>query len=234
MITTKPNGQRAKVAIMLVWAVLAAEVLSLISSYLQYNLIETVASGGFISEAAANFNDTREQLIGGLYILLYAGSGYAFILWFRRAYYNLHQRVEAVSHSDGWAAGSWFVPFLCLYLPYRIMKELYSNTRQLLAQHGRSLSLPSTLLGGWWALWIFSNFIGQFLFRYALNAESLDELTNTTVASMLGNVVGIPLALITIKVIGDFAKAEAELWELESGENQATDEGFSDTEFSLA
>lgn len=42
----KPNGQRAKNAITLIWIVLALEIVSLISGYFQYDLLQTAANSG--------------------------------------------------------------------------------------------------------------------------------------------------------------------------------------------
>lgn len=232
MTSIKPNGQRATTAVALIWCVLAAEILAFCSSYLQYNLLQDAALGIFSEEAAAA-NDAREQLVAGIYFLLFAGSGLAFVLWFRRAYYNLQQRTGANSFSDGWAAGSWFVPILCLYRPYQIMRELYLDTSRMLSEFGQDYALKTTYLGSWWALWIFSNFLGQILFRSYQNTETLEGLTNATVASMFGNLIGIPLAFITIKVIRDFARAEELLWSLEEG-NQEMERGSSEEGFSGA
>lgn len=221
-------------AIVLIWAVLVAEVLAFFSSYLQYDLLQA-ASSGFISEEAAAANDAREQAMGGIYFLLFVGSGFAFLLWFRRAYYNLQQRTGNASFTDGWAVGSWFVPILCLFRPYQIMRELYQDSRMLLTKTGHEFPLKTTYLGSWWALWIFSNFLGQILMRSYLNTESVDELTNATIASMLGNVVGIPLALITIKVIKDYARAERLLYESETGDNEIAESSEEDfTGFGLS
>ncbi len=59
-------------------------------------------------------------------------------MWFRRAYFNLHQKVSYLSHSEGWAAGSWFVPIVNLYRPYQIMKEIYVETKELFTKRGLS------------------------------------------------------------------------------------------------
>jgi sugar phosphate permease len=77
-------------------------------------------------------------------------------------------------------------------------------------------------LGLWWTLWIISNLIGQFVFRYSMNAESIDELTTTTIASMIANIVGIPLALITIKIVKDYSNVEPLLIEIKDEEETTT------------
>jgi hypothetical protein len=210
MIRLKPNEDRAKFAIGLIWVVLILDILSLISGYLQYDLLQTFASGGEISNETIESNDSREQIIGLFYLIAYIISAVTFILWFRRAYFNLHQKINHLSHSEGWAAGSWFVPFISLYRPYQIMKELYQETTDLLKRNNIRVNsnFTTSLLGWWWGLWLLSNAIGQFVFRYSNNAVTIDELTTSTIASMIGNLVSIPLALITVKVIQDYAEVE--------------------------
>lgn len=228
MESLRPNGQRAKYAITLIWIVLALEVLSLISGYFQYDLLQTVANGGEISIEAANANDLREQFIAIIYLIVYIISAVTFIQWFRRAYYNLHQKVTYLSHTEGWASGSWFVPIISLYRPYQIMKELYQETKELLEKNtvGFSEKLPNTYLILWWTLWIINNFVGQFVFRYSLKAETIDELTVTTVASMISNSIGIPLAYITIKVIRNYSKVEPLLNEIKNEEEPTASAGL--------
>jgi hypothetical protein len=220
MENLKPNEQRAKNAIILIWIVLALEIVSLISGYFQYVLLQTAANGGEISTETATANDTREQIIGIIYLIVYIISAVTFIQWFRRGYFNLHLRVNHLSQTEGWAAGSWFVPIVSLYRPYQIMKELYQETRELLVKKGLSINenFSTGFLGWWWTLWIINNAIGQFVFRYSMKAESIDELTISTVASMIGNVVGIPLALITVKVIKDYTNVEPLIIEIKDEE----------------
>ena len=213
----RPNAQRAKNAIALIWVVLALELISFISGYFQYDLLQSAANGESISSETATANDTREQIISIIYMIAYIISSVTFIQWFRRAYYNLHIRVDHLSLSEGWAAGSWFVPIVSLFRPYQIMKELYKETEELLIKERTVIdeNFTTRFLGWWWALWILSTVIGQFVFRYTLKAESIDELTISTISSMVGNIVGIPLALITVKVIRDYSNVEPQLSEID-------------------
>ncbi|WP_353119425.1 DUF4328 domain-containing protein [Myroides odoratus] len=214
-----PNGQRAKNAIILIWIMLALDIISLISGYFQFDLLQMAAKGNEISIEQANANDTREQVISLLCSIAYIISGVTFIQWFRRAYYNLHLRVTNLSYKEGWAAGSWFVPILCLFRPYQIMKELHVETKALLARKGVSMNqnFSANILGIWWAFWIVNNAMGQYIFRYAQRAETIDELTICTVTSMANNIIGVLLALLTIKVITNYATVEPLL--LESDES---------------
>lgn len=204
----------------MIWIVLAMDIVALVSGYFQYDLLNEVDSGHSISMDTATANDTREQMIGIVYFILFVISAVTFIQWFRRAYYNLHIKTPALSFGEGWAAGSWFVPIISLYRPFQIMKELYRVTGLLL--EGKGLLAPGGLststLGWWWALWLISNLMGQFVFRFTLNAESLDDLITATVAGMVDNGIGIVLAVVTVNVIRDYARVEPLLLELKEEE----------------
>jgi hypothetical protein len=212
----KQNEQRAKNAIILIWIVLALEMVNLISSCLQYDLLQTIANGGSISDEAAASNDNREQLLGILHVIAIIVSGITFILWFRRAYYNLHQKSSRLSFSEGWAAGSWFVPILCWFRPYQIMKELCVETKNLLSKNGFS-EQPNDAegyLGWWWALWLTTGFIGYFNLQYSRHAKIVDDYIVITVGQMISNILTIPLAIITVKVIKDYSKVEPLLFQI--------------------
>lgn len=220
MESLKPNDQRAKYAILLIWIVLGFEIISMISGFFQYNLLQTALNGGIITMEEANANDKREQVIAILYLIAYFVSAITFILWFRRAYYNLHGRATILSYTEGWAAGSWIVPFINLYRPYKIMKELYEETQEILNKKGITADdkFNMVYLGWWWSLWILNNFMGQFVFRYTMKAKGIEELSNSTVFGIVQNFIGIPLALITIKIISNYASVEPLFYKLDDEE----------------
>jgi hypothetical protein len=219
MKTLKPNGQRAKNAIIFIWIILVLDVLSLISGYFQYDLLKTVVNGGFISPVQATLNDLREQIIAILYLLASIVSAIMFIQWFRRAYFNLHLHVEYLLHPEGWAAGSWFVPIVSFYRPYQIMKELYEESIELLEKRGiRIPDISMSYISIWWAFWILSSIFGQIILRITLKSNTVDDYIFTTICSMIQNIVNIPLALLAIQVIKNYAKLEPHLFELKEEE----------------
>lgn len=216
----KNNKERAEIAITLIWIVLVLEIVSIISGYFQFELLDTAANGGEITTERAELNDLREQLVAIIYLIVFGTSAVTFIHWFRRAYFNLHLVVNDLSQSEGWAAGSWFVPIISLYRPFKIMQELYEKTKNHLAQNSVEVEkLTTKYLGTWWTLWLINSVLGRMVSRYSLKAESIDELTWATLGSMTIDLIGIPLALITIKVIKDYAHVEPILLELEKSKS---------------
>jgi hypothetical protein len=147
-------------------------------------------------------------------------SSITFIQWFRRAYFNLHLRVNRLSHTEGWAAGCWFMPIVNLFRPYQIMKELFQATHFFLKRnevHTREhFSMPSLSL--WWTFWIIDRFFGQFVLKYSLKADTIEELTTSTIAQLISNGIGIILAIITINIITEYSKLELVMHKVKSTE----------------
>jgi hypothetical protein len=118
--------------------------------------------------------------------------------------------VNHLSEPEGWAAGCWFVPFINLYRPYQIMKELFQETHLFLKRNdvltNEHFSISSLSL--WWTFWIIDRFFGQFVLKYSLKAETIDELTTSTIAQIISNGIGIVLAIITVNVINEYSKLE--------------------------
>ena len=220
MNNLKPNQQRAKIAIILVFIVLVSDVICFISGYLQYNLLQSFNNGGEISIEKANANDLREQIINIISLIFIIISAITFIQWFRRAYFNLHLKVNNLSHPEGWAAGAWFVPIVNLFRPYHIMEELFVKTYRFLEQKGVEITKKTTKksLVFWWTLWIINNIFGQIVFRFTTNAVSVNELITSTTLGMIENIIGIPLAFITIKLIKEYSYLENKLFELKEDE----------------
>jgi hypothetical protein len=215
----KPNLKRAKLAQLFIWIVMALDIISIFSSYLQYNLLKSLQNDEEVTDQILNSNDTREQVIAILYLIVFIISAVTFIQWFRRAYYNLNIRTNC-NHSDGWASGSWFVPIIALYRPYQIMKEMWAKTTQLIKSKTSDYIENSTvIIGLWWTLWIISNYIGKYVMKRAFKAETIENFINSTIGDIVVSIIGIPLAILTVMIIKSYSLKEEKISELEKSEN---------------
>ena len=211
----RPNKERADIAIKLIWLVMLIEIISAISSFFQYKLLNEVNDGGFVSEQAANANDTREQIIAIVYLIVFIISGITFIQWFRRAYYNLGVRTKC-KHTEGWAAGAWFVPIISLFRPVQIMNELWDKTSKLISEKTNTPKSPITaMIGLWWTLWIIIHFVGRYVTKSGFKAETVEEYINSTIGDMVISILGIPLAIVTVLIVKSYSKKEEKLSEIE-------------------
>jgi uncharacterized protein YhhL (DUF1145 family) len=214
----KPNATNAKHAILFIWIVLALNIAAFASSYMQYDFLKAVQSGARVTIEAAAANDRRVSTISILYLIAFIISAVFFLRWFKTAHHNLRQKTLVLRFSEGWVIGCWFVPFLNLVRPYQIMKELHIQTWSLLTSRNYKINatLTGKYLGLWWALWILNGIMGQVSLRVSTDAGEINGLIMATQAGMVASIIAISLALITIKVIKDYARVEPLLQQIDT------------------
>jgi hypothetical protein len=206
----KDNQQRAKWAkvVFIIFGIVI--VLFALSGYSLLSVLDRIADGGDVSDAEANAVDMRHGLMAIFYMGAYIASVIAFILWFRRAYYNLHQITpETMSLTEGWAAGAWFVPFLNLVRPFHIMKEIWQETHGLIGSERKD---RSEIVGLWWALYLIGNIFLNITSKMG-DETSVDGLIKMTKFHNLGLLGLLPGLIIVIVVIDRVSKAEDVLYE---------------------
>lgn len=202
----RPNAQRGNYALAMIWAVLSLSVIILISEILQITFYSTDSSSEVV-----DWLIVATGLPSLLYIIALIASAVTFIMWFRRAYYNLRIKTGRTEYTDGWAAGGWFVPFLNLYIPYKIMKELFVKTDQYLyneCEQPYTTRLNKSYVTGWWALWLISGFVGNISFRIEWNASFNADPEVSLFVSIISSLLNIVSAIITIILIKDYMEAE--------------------------
>jgi len=215
VIGIKPNVKRAEIAQILIWTVLGIEVVEIGSSFLQIVLLNAVQNGEEVTETMIASNDLRVQLVAITYTMLFVISIFTFIQWFRRAYYNLNLRTNCV-YGEGWAAGGWFIPFMNLVRPYRIMTELDTKTSNLInVKSTNTVENNTFLIGLWWTLWIIGNFASKILTRRNADSDTIEGLLESTKIDMGLAAFFIPLSIVTVLMIKSYAKKEEMLCELE-------------------
>lgn len=187
----------------MLWISLGISIISLLSDFMQMNLL----SSGTFSQAEAETNDSRQQIIGILYLVAFVVTGIAFLKWIHRANSNCHGfGAQGMQFTPGWSIGYYFIPFINLYKPYRAMKEIWKvSTNPINWQNEKG----SPLLGWWWALWLISNFLGQASFRLSMRADTISLMQASTMVSIISGVIDIPLYIVAVSLISTiFAKQE--------------------------
>ena len=198
MILLSDNTQRAKNSLIAFYVLGLSQIALLFSTFLQYSLLKKIESGNY-SQAEAEANDLRHQVITYSNVFLYIICIVLFIMWFRRAYYNLSISSRAhTEFGEGWAAGAWFVPFINLVRPYTIMKEIWVKTQD--ATDNLITYKKPTILGWWWALWIINN-IGTNITTRLFNSSSIDNLLIATQLSFVANLIEIAALILLIIII---------------------------------
>ncbi|EFQ83310.1 hypothetical protein HMPREF0063_11583 [Aeromicrobium marinum DSM 15272] len=117
-------------------------------------------------------------------------------LWLHRARTNVEALHPHLSHarSAGWAWGGWVVPFVSLWFPYQVVRDVSRDPAS-----GRS----SPLIGWWWAAWlvfVVSDAFAASLVGYgAPDPTTLQALGAAETWSAATAVVGFTLWVLVVR-----------------------------------
>lgn len=198
--TTMPlreNATRARLAIVFFWVHMGLSALTLCCVfYLMFSVKEGLYDENMQLAATGLLALTVITLVVTIISIVF------FIQWMRRAYYNLHSLgTTGLRHTEGWAAGAWFIPFLNWVWPYEIMKDIWHATQQMAylrnPQQPGYKHEPGKLVGWWWAFFILKGILGY--------VASFMEPASFNAYAALG-LLAIPAELIGLKIAIDLIK----------------------------
>lgn len=225
MTSLKSNVERANYAKVFMYISLAATSALLITEIYQYFLIDRIVNEEYtleLMQEAEQF-DLIAAAVGGIYLISFILTIIFFIMWFRRAYWNLHRLTKGLRYTEGWAAGAWFIPIFNWFGPYQIATDLFVKTEKLLTDNDLIESKPKqhSIRGWWWGLWITGNIIGN------IDGDSTIEMIRlSTLASIISSVLTIAAGILAIQLIKNYHEMEVKLKNLEdvSQSNPANEE----------
>jgi hypothetical protein len=224
----RDNAQRAQNAIALFWVFFGITVIGIVSSFMEYNLAQKALTG-FITQEEASSNDTRQLIIRIVALIVQIILIVYFIMWFRRAYFNLHSLRCYVRYSEGWAAGAWFVPFLNLVRPYEIMKDIWDRTQERTQEGIEDKQIESSsIVGFWWFFWIAANIAANiFTWRYLNRVPNANDVIAKNEAAIIIDVVNLINLFLIINIIKKISGFEEKLKDIIAVENIASEESAS-------
>ena len=94
---------------------------------------------------------------------------------------------------QGWAIGAWFVPFLNLVRPVKIVNDVWVRA------DGRGAMHPIT--GYWWACYLLDSLFGRLASAHLDDAHSLKSLHSGTVEMLASDAFTFVPALLAIAVV---------------------------------
>ncbi|HEX2568640.1 MAG TPA: DUF4328 domain-containing protein [Polyangia bacterium] len=166
----------------------------------QYELLERIqlsriGAGSFTQEEALA-NDVRMRASAALQVLLQVIVAVRFLQLVAQANRNLRALgVTQVETTPGWAVGSFFVPFMNLVWPYRVMQELWwgSETRET----PRQLRNGPLLIQLWWGCYIGMNVISVYSAQVG-NRSSIDSLETSTLFVLVSEIASVAAAVLAL------------------------------------
>jgi hypothetical protein len=199
---TKDPKSLNKLLVFMLWVSLAMEIVALLGDFSQLSLLSRE-----FTDVEADANDSRQMMIGGIYLLVFIVTGIVFLKWIHRA--NVNARgfgARGMTHTPGWAVGWFFIPIFSLFRPYQAMKELWKVSQDPTDWQTRE---GGALLSGWWALWIISNILGQVTMR--MNPDTIEKLKTLTTTSIVAEIIGVVLCIVAMAMVKTISRWQGEL-----------------------
>ena len=203
--------KRARVVIVLLWIGMAVHAISIPVDLVSLVLPQVDPN----QEPGENLGGLLALMLQGvlglLILAVYIATVVFFLMWLHRCCTNLRAfgiNRRLISHSPGWAVGSFFVPFANLVVPYRAVKELWQKSEIGTEESLFSSSIsPPGFFPAWWGFWLAANFAGNIYFRLSM-AEAPREAV--TVVSIVADVLSIVAAYLAIMVVRDIDRRQEE------------------------
>jgi hypothetical protein len=127
------------------------------------------------------------------------------IIWLYRARRNLDAFGLPATMRAGWAIGGWFVPFVNLVVPVRVMLDVGRKS---------AIRRAGALTGIWWAAWLGSYvadalaFVDYSHFVYGTSAELAAPFWHIVQRMLPGTCLGLLAGLALIALISRISRAQ--------------------------
>jgi len=174
-----------------------------VSTIFEYKLLNEFSRGVYTNQdvmaALASQNDTRQQIISIIFLVLILATIITFCVWVFRMNKNLEfLGAVGLRSSPGWAVGWFFVPVANLWKPYQAMSDLWRASKA--PDSWREIE-RGPVLPWWWAFWLVSNAVSNGVFRFSMEAETLEQLITVSMISMVSNVLDMLATIFAFVMI---------------------------------
>ena len=194
-----PNFARAERLIIVLKIYFIALALALISGFANYLIL----SSGNTGVDSLEMNDIRQFIVGSLQFVLFLITGVMFLIWFQAAYRNLYvlRKIETTKEPS-WAVWGFIIPIISLFYPYKIASEIWIGNQEYVksVKPEFEINRETILIGWWWAFYLVSNLLSNFLFRMSDNFSSLTQSKIFLVSDMI-DLIGIGITLKMVEML---------------------------------
>ena len=204
---------RSLVATALLVLFVTITLVAVVSDQAQISLLKRAIAEGGVSQAEADANDARQGTVAIAQILILIVAGVSFLVWFHRAHKNLPALGAAgLDYSPGWAVGGFFVPFLNLYRPFQVMREIWKASDPHTTDSGSWRTAPSSpLVSLWWAFFLISGAAGYLLVTLGgRDTSTVEGVLTMSRAALLSDILNIPDAVLAILLVRTITSRQEE------------------------
>ena len=182
---------------LLIGLVAIAAIFSIFAMFGQVDLLQRIENGENVTFAEAAASDNLVASAGGFYLLAFIASLVVYLVWINRSVRNLGRvrsgdPSQPLRFTPGWAVGWHFVPFMNLFRPFQVMRELY--------QESNPVRQGSSVVGWWWGVWLAGGVIAPGLGGFSVE-PSISELLRDSYRSIAADALIVPAAVLIVLLI---------------------------------
>jgi hypothetical protein len=209
-------AHNAVIAVRVVGAILLLHLVTLIIQFFYYNH----GTGG---DAFIDFLTKSSIVSLGLILCIQVSiivAAIFFVLWFNKAYVNLRLIKKTRNYNTDIPGMYFFIPILSVFIPYIIMKEMYSevdNHLTMIDQNENEIE-SNGKVGMWWGFWLLYGFANLFYIRGMPKNDfgffimfDRGELIHNCIVNVLITLIGLIATYYCIKVIQMYDTEESKI-----------------------
>jgi hypothetical protein len=171
----------------------------------QFQLMGQILRNEAVAERQIDVIENYELVLGLIWLIWFPATVIAFVMWAHRAHRNLPALgATGLEFSPRGAVGWYFVPFLNLFKPYQVMREIYNASEPSVTfeseSEWRSRNAPA-IIKIWWTLFLFSSFVGNAVMRESLRADTPEAIQILDVASIIHEILAVALTVAAIWLV---------------------------------
>lgn len=161
----------------------------------ELQILSRVGQGDVIAEQQLDTNYAWQFVLALGWIIVWIAQVVAFLMWVHRAHRNLPAlRATGMKFTPGWAVGWYFIPYLNLFKPYQVMREICNASAPADAPNGGDAwhAYPAPFVVKlWWTTFLFMCFANS-IFQQTPQPEEIADYQIVAVASIV--VIGLAFA----------------------------------------
>jgi hypothetical protein len=174
---------------------------------------QAIESGDFDYDEVEAFED-RQLRVWLSVIAIYLFAAVVFLVWIHRMNRAVRKYTQAdLSYTPGWSVGWFLVPIANLFMPYKVVKELWIATEPdrpagLFSMAGAA----SPIVLWWWLLWIGSGLIGSAAGSMYGRAETAAQIAAANNTALVSDLMTVGAAMLGIAVVSSLRSRLETCW----------------------
>lgn len=168
------------------------------TSFQQWSLLNDAKAGQDV-QAALEFTDSLYAVIGICMIVGSLVGTIVFLMWIYRANKNARALgATGMQFTPGWSVGWFFIPFMNLWKPFQVVKEIWRASH---STDAGATSGGAGLIAIWWAAWIFNSLVDRVAGALATAANDVDSFIFSRQVNLLAMVVNLTVIVLTVAIV---------------------------------